>query len=69
METSGSVPAASTNIALSNGERDALLSAVRHRMQALLAEVAGTEKHELQRGLARDLDELENIARKLGGSG
>jgi hypothetical protein len=68
METPGSAPAESTMIALTDGERDALLSAVRHRMQALLTEVAGTEKHELQRELAHDFDELENIARKLGGS-
>jgi uncharacterized protein (DUF302 family) len=52
--------------ALDDGERNALIAAVRSRVEALLAEAAGTEKRELQHDLARDIDELEAILRKLG---
>jgi uncharacterized protein (DUF302 family) len=59
-------PIADVRFALGQAERDVLIAAIRSRMHALLAESAGTEKHELQHALAGDLDQLEGILRKLG---
>jgi uncharacterized protein (DUF302 family) len=57
------------SLILDDGERVALVAAVRGRIEGLMAEAAGTEKHELQHELARDVDQLEAILRKLDAPG
>jgi uncharacterized protein (DUF302 family) len=59
-------PRASTPLpALSTEELLALREATQNQIHALLAESAGTESHSLQHAIAKSIDHLENVARKL----
>lgn len=58
-------PAPARPLVLDDFDRSALAEAVRGRMKALLAEAAGTESHDLQHALARDIAQLEGIVRKM----
>ena len=56
-------------LALDDLERRTLIEALRRQIQALLAESAGTESHDLQHALAQNITQLEEIVRKLAPAG
>jgi uncharacterized protein (DUF302 family) len=58
-------PLASAPVTLDGTERAALKDAAMHRLEALQAEAAGTESHDLQHGLAEIMQPLEQVVRKL----
>jgi uncharacterized protein (DUF302 family) len=71
--TTATVPATPTApapaaAALTDDERTTVIEALRRRIQALLPEAAGTEKHDLQHALAQNIDALEAVIAKLSGS-
>ena len=51
--------------ALNATEVAVLREAVQRQIHALMSEVAGTESHALQHGIAQTITQLEGIARKL----
>lgn len=60
-------PAPIAAVSLSQTERSTVVEALRQRIQALLVEAAGTEKHDLQHALAQNIEQLETAIRKLEG--
>jgi uncharacterized protein (DUF302 family) len=59
-------PAPDANaFALDDPERRTLIEALRRQIEALLAESAGTESHDLQHALAQNITQLEGLVRKL----
>jgi uncharacterized protein (DUF302 family) len=60
-------PRPATTAALNTAEITVLREAVQRQIHALMSEVAGTESHALQHGIAQTIAQLEAIDRKLGG--
>jgi uncharacterized protein (DUF302 family) len=61
------VPQAATIQGLNADELAVLRDAAQQQMRALLVEGAGTESRVLQHAIAKNIDELEAVSRKLGG--
>jgi uncharacterized protein (DUF302 family) len=62
-------PVPAPSLTLSEGERTALVEALRRQIQSLLVEAAGTSKHELQHELAGTIDQLDALVTRLATEG